>query len=130
MVTLYSLRFILHYVLRFTLLTTMASPLSLGVLISGSGTNLQAIIEAIERGELNAVIRVVLSNRGGFDAGMRSRREEQHADRAHAHAESFVNVALDRGDKIRPSLQEFHGSRRRLLRSRRRKARDLRPRVR
>ncbi len=42
----------------------MASPLSLGVLISGSGTNLQAIIDAIERGELNAVIRVVLSNRG------------------------------------------------------------------
>jgi len=42
----------------------MASPLSLGVLISGSGTNLQAIIDTIERGELNAVIRVVLSNRG------------------------------------------------------------------
>ena len=42
----------------------MASPLSLGVLISGSGTNLQAIIDTIERGDLNAVIRVVLSNRG------------------------------------------------------------------
>jgi phosphoribosylglycinamide formyltransferase-1 len=41
----------------------MASLLSLGVLISGSGTNLQAIIDAIERGELNAVIRVVISNR-------------------------------------------------------------------
>jgi len=35
----------------------------LGVLISGSGTNLQAIIDAIGRGELKADIRVVISNR-------------------------------------------------------------------
>lgn len=41
----------------------MTSPLSLGVLISGSGSNLQAIIDAIERRELSAVIRVVVSNR-------------------------------------------------------------------
>ena len=41
----------------------MLSPLSLGVLISGSGTNLQAIIDAIEHGELKAVIRIVISNR-------------------------------------------------------------------
>jgi phosphoribosylglycinamide formyltransferase-1 len=41
----------------------MASLLSLGVLISGSGTNLQAIIAAIERGELTAEVRVVVSNR-------------------------------------------------------------------
>jgi phosphoribosylglycinamide formyltransferase-1 len=41
----------------------MASPLPIGVLISGSGTNLQAIIDAIEQGALNAVIRVVISNR-------------------------------------------------------------------
>ena len=52
----------------------MASPLSLGVLISGSGTNLQAIIDAIERVELNAVIRVVLSNRGDVHGLTRSRR--------------------------------------------------------
>jgi len=41
----------------------MTSPLSLGILISGSGTNLQAIIDAIERRELDATIRVVISNR-------------------------------------------------------------------
>ncbi|HKA55803.1 MAG TPA: phosphoribosylglycinamide formyltransferase [Candidatus Binatia bacterium] len=41
----------------------MASSLSIGVLISGSGTNLQAIIDAIERNELAAAIRVVISNR-------------------------------------------------------------------
>lgn len=33
------------------------------VLISGSGSNLQAIIDAIENGELNAEIRAVISNR-------------------------------------------------------------------
>lgn len=37
--------------------------LPIGVLISGSGTNLQAIINAIAAGELPAEIRVVVSNR-------------------------------------------------------------------
>src|SRR3990172_2336089 len=41
----------------------MARQLPLGVLISGSGTNLQAIINAIEAKQLDAVIRVVISNR-------------------------------------------------------------------
>jgi phosphoribosylglycinamide formyltransferase-1 len=36
--------------------------LRLGVLVSGRGTNLQAIIDAIERGELCAEIAVVISN--------------------------------------------------------------------
>lgn len=38
-------------------------PLSLVVLISGSGSNLQAIIDAIENGDLNASIDAVISNR-------------------------------------------------------------------
>ena len=37
--------------------------LSLVVLISGSGSNLQAIIDAIKTGELNAEIKAVISNR-------------------------------------------------------------------
>lgn len=41
----------------------MARQISLGVLISGSGTNLQAIIDAIEEKRLDAVIRVVISNK-------------------------------------------------------------------
>ncbi|MBI4526456.1 MAG: phosphoribosylglycinamide formyltransferase [Deltaproteobacteria bacterium] len=41
----------------------MGRQLALGVLISGSGTNLQAIIDAIEGKTLDAVIRVVISNR-------------------------------------------------------------------
>jgi phosphoribosylglycinamide formyltransferase 1 len=41
----------------------MARELPIGVLISGSGTNLQAIIDAIEEKRLDATIRVVVSNR-------------------------------------------------------------------
>lgn len=40
----------------------MAEPLPLGVLLSGSGTNLQALIDAIEAGRLDARIAVVISN--------------------------------------------------------------------
>jgi phosphoribosylglycinamide formyltransferase-1 len=36
--------------------------LNLGILISGSGTNLQSIIDAINNKELNATIKVVISN--------------------------------------------------------------------
>jgi len=41
-----------------------ARPLRLVVLISGYGSNLQAIIEAIARGNLNAEIAAVVANRG------------------------------------------------------------------
>lgn len=39
------------------------TPLDLGVLISGRGTNLQAILDAIAEGSLAARVRVVISNR-------------------------------------------------------------------
>jgi len=42
----------------------MARKVPLGVLLSGSGTNLQAIIDAVEVSQLDAVIRVVISNKG------------------------------------------------------------------
>jgi len=41
----------------------MAGKVPLGVLLSGSGTNLQAVIDAVEAGSLQAAIRVVVSNR-------------------------------------------------------------------
>jgi phosphoribosylglycinamide formyltransferase-1 len=53
----------------------MTSPLPLGILISGSGTNLQAIIDASERGELTATISVVVSNRGDAYGLTRARRQ-------------------------------------------------------
>jgi len=41
----------------------MSSTLRLGVLISGSGSNLQAIIDAIDAGTLDAEITVVIANK-------------------------------------------------------------------
>ncbi len=52
----------------------MTTPLSLGVLISGGGTNLQAIIDAIERRDLPAQIRIVVSNRSDAYGLVRARR--------------------------------------------------------
>jgi phosphoribosylglycinamide formyltransferase-1 len=40
---------------------------SLGVLISGRGSNLQSIIDAIQAGRLDATIAVVVSNRSGAE---------------------------------------------------------------
>jgi phosphoribosylglycinamide formyltransferase-1 len=42
--------------------------LRLGVLVSGGGTNLQAILDAVARGELDAEVRVVISNQPGARA--------------------------------------------------------------
>lgn len=46
----------------------------LGILISGRGSNLQAIIDAITEGRLDAQIAVVISNRAGA-AGLQRARE-------------------------------------------------------
>ena len=40
----------------------MADLLKLGVLISGNGSNLQSIIDHIEKGSLKAIIKIVISN--------------------------------------------------------------------
>lgn len=49
-------------------------PCRLGVLVSGSGTNLQAIIDRIEAGELNARISCVISNKADAYALTRAAR--------------------------------------------------------
>lgn len=52
----------------------MPDPLALGVLLSGRGTNLQALIDAITAGHLHARIAVVVSNvpdAGGLDRARR-----------------------------------------------------------
>ena len=36
---------------------------NIAVLVSGSGTNLQAIIDACEKNEINGKVKVVISNR-------------------------------------------------------------------
>ena len=50
-------------------------PLRLAALASGGGTNLQAIIDACKRGDLNAEVRVVISNNSGSRALQRARDE-------------------------------------------------------
>jgi len=54
----------------------MARQVPLGVLISGSGTNLQAIVDACEEKRLDAAIRVVISNREAAFGLVRAR--ERH----------------------------------------------------
>jgi phosphoribosylglycinamide formyltransferase-1 len=49
-------------------------PVKIGVLISGSGTNLQAIIDETERGTLSVDIRVVISNRAAAHGLERARK--------------------------------------------------------
>lgn len=51
-----------------------ATPLRLGVLASGRGSNLQAIIDAIEAGSLAAQIAVVVSNKQNAQALERARK--------------------------------------------------------
>lgn len=48
--------------------------LNLGVLVSGSGTNLQSILDAIGEGRLDARVRVVVSNKPGVLALERAAR--------------------------------------------------------
>ena len=40
----------------------MSKKLSLAVLLSGNGTNFQAIVDSIENGRLKAAIKIVISN--------------------------------------------------------------------
>jgi len=47
----------------------------IGILVSGRGTNLQAIIDAIENGELNARVAVVLSNKKEAPALARAQKK-------------------------------------------------------
>lgn len=53
---------------------TTRPPVKIGVLISGEGTNLQAIIDAVARGELKADIRVVISNKAAARGLERARK--------------------------------------------------------
>jgi phosphoribosylglycinamide formyltransferase 1 len=73
----------------------MAPPLTLGVLVSGSGTNLQALIDAIGAGHLDARIGVVVSN------------EPTALGLARATRHGIPTVAVAHGDY--PSRSAFDG---------------------
>jgi len=50
------------------------NPVNLGVLVSGTGSNLQAILDSVAAGSLNANVRVVISNKPDVQALERARR--------------------------------------------------------
>ncbi len=79
--------------------TTARPPVKLGVLISGEGTNLQAIIDAIDRAELKAEIRVVISNKAGARGLERARHHAIPAEfighRDFVSREDFDHALVD-----------------------------------
>jgi phosphoribosylglycinamide formyltransferase-1 len=81
---------------------------SLVVLISGSGSNLQAIIDAINSDKLNAEISMVISNRAdakGLDRALRANiptRVIDHKD--YASRELFDQAMIDTIDPLKPVL--------------------------
>lgn len=86
-------------------MSTSAPPFVLGVLVSGSGTNLQAVIDAVASGKLRATIGVVVSNVASAKALDRARAagipavvvdHKAHADRASFDA-AVVDVLRDHG---------------------------------
>ncbi len=86
----------------------MTSPLPLGVLASGSGTNLQAIIDGIEDGRIPAEIRLVVCNRQNAKALQRTERHSVPTEvvdhRAFPSREAFdehvVGLLRDRGVEL------------------------------
>jgi phosphoribosylglycinamide formyltransferase-1 len=71
----------------------------LGVLISGRGSNLQAIVDAVAEGRLDAQIAVVISNRAqaaGLDRARDAGIETLHIDhRAFAARDDFDRALVD-----------------------------------
>ena len=78
----------------------MAKPVPIGVLISGSGTNLQAIIDAIAAKKLDANIEVVLSNKADAYGLARAQnhgiRTEVLDHKAFASREAYDQAVVDR----------------------------------
>ena len=90
----------------------MAKP-SFVVLISGSGTNLQAIIDAVTNGRIDAVISAVISNRADAKGLQRARQaqietvvvdQKEHEDRA-SYDRALVSVI----DAFAPDLVVLAG---------------------
>lgn len=78
----------------------MDRALRLGVLVSGRGSNLQAILDAIARGSLNAELALVACNRPGAGAIARAERTgvpvELFAQREYGSREAQQRAIADR----------------------------------
>jgi phosphoribosylglycinamide formyltransferase-1 len=77
----------------------MARQVSIGVLISGGGTNLQSIIDAIEARQLDAKIELVLSNKGDAFGLSRARQHgiptEVLDHKSYASREAYDQAVVD-----------------------------------
>ena len=86
----------------------MARQLPIGVLISGSGTNLQSIINAIEAKKLDAKIEIVLSNRADAYGLVRARNhnlsvevlDHKNFPSREAFDEAVVDILRTRGVEL------------------------------
>ena len=86
----------------------MARQVPIGVLISGSGTNLQAIIDAIEAGKLDAKIEVVLSNKADAQGLARAQKHgisteilnHKNFSSREAYDEAVVDLLRGRGVEL------------------------------
>ncbi len=86
----------------------MARQVPIGVLISGSGTNLQAIIDAIEAGKLDAKIAVVLSNKADAQGLARAQKHgipteilnHKNFSSREAYDEAVVSLLRGRGVEL------------------------------
>jgi len=81
---------------------------SIVILISGSGTNLQAIIDAVNNNQINATIAAVISNRADAKGLQRAQRaqintvlieQKEYQDRA-----SYDEALISEIDKFKPDL--------------------------
>jgi len=86
----------------------MAEKKRVGVLVSGGGTNLQAIINACERKEIPAEVVVVISNKKDAYALERARRHNIPAlfisHKAFSSREEFERALIEELDKRRVDL--------------------------
>ncbi len=91
----------------------MTRPLPIVVLVSGGGSNLQAIIDAIGRGELPARIQAVISNRPGVLALERAARASIPTEvvdhTAHGTREDYDQALMATIDRHRPALVVLAG---------------------
>ena len=81
---------------------------SLVVLISGSGTNLQAIIDAVHEGRINAVIAAVISNRADAKGLQRARQAGINTAVVEAKPQqdrlSYDQALISTIDQLQPDL--------------------------
>jgi phosphoribosylglycinamide formyltransferase-1 len=82
----------------------MNNKINLGILISGRGSNLQAIIEAVERGDIAAKVAVVISNNA--DAYGLERAKKHNIPAIVVDAKAFENK--DKYEEEIVSLLEKH----------------------